>query len=91
MSTMFNFLKPTFWKFVFALFLFIVSSLFWRMLVTTWIMDIFPLGFPFRFFVAWGPCPPGQNCSEINGLFLVFDLLFWYLVSAFAVEKLNKR
>lgn len=42
----------------------------------------FPVGFPFQFFLSWGPCQPGENCSEFNGLFLVFDIVIWYVVGA---------
>jgi hypothetical protein len=52
------------------------------MFVMSTISDTFPVGFPLQFFLSWGPCRPGQNCSEFNGLWLVVDILFWYVISA---------
>jgi hypothetical protein len=88
---MLNFLKPDLWKFVLTGILFFVSSAVWQVYVLSHISDTFPAGFPFEFFVAWGPCPPGQNCSEFNGLFLIFDLIIWYLVSALIVDRFRSQ
>jgi len=38
-----------------------------------------------------GPCPPGEICSEFNVLWLVIDIVFWYIVSAFIISILKKR
>ena len=75
-------LQPTILKITLALVLFIIASLLWRMYVMATLSDTFPFGFPLQFFLAWGPCKPEQNCSEFNGLWLVLDMLFWYVVSA---------
>ena len=74
-------LKPTLLKIVLALVLFVLSSYLWRMYVISTISDTFPWGFPLQFYIGWGPCPPGEVCSESNLFFLVVDLMFWYLVS----------
>ena len=79
---MFSFLKPSFLKIVLFLALFVLSSWMWSMYVISRISDTFPVGFPFQFFLSWGPCQPGEKCSEFNGLFLVFDIVIWYVVGA---------
>lgn len=86
-----GFLKPTLWKLLLTAGLLYASSFVWRAYVISRISDTFPHGFPFQFYVAWGPCPPGQNCSEFNGWFLLLDILLWYIVSAFIVDRLRKR
>jgi hypothetical protein len=88
---MVNFLKPNFWKIVLTFILFFVSSAIWQVYVLSNISDTFPAGFPFEFFIAWGPCPPGENCSEFNALFLFLDLIIWYVVSALIVGRVLKR
>lgn len=90
-SLMKQILKPTLSKIILTFALFIISSLLWRMYVTATLSDTFPLGFPLEFFLAWGPCRPEQNCSEFNGLWLVLDILFWYVVSAGIVEWVKNR
>ena len=87
---MVNLLKPNLWKLVLTLALFLLSSAVWRAYVISHISDTFPLGFPFQFYLAWGPCPPGQTCSEFKGLFLILDFLVWYLVSALLVGRLRR-
>lgn len=79
---MFDVLKPNLWKVVLTLILFFVSSAVWQLYVLSHISDTFPAGFPFEFFITWGPCPPGESCSEFNVFYLIFDLLLWYVVSA---------
>jgi hypothetical protein len=79
-------LKPTLLKILFALSLFLLSSFLWRIYVLSSISDTFPWGFPLQFYMAWGPCPPGQICSESNFFFLLLDLVFWYLVSGFVAS-----
>jgi hypothetical protein len=75
--------KPTFIKVLLTLVLLVVSSYLWRMIVIARISDTFPWGFPLQFYLAWGPCPPGEVCSETNILFFLVDVLFWYIVSGF--------
>jgi hypothetical protein len=75
--------KPTFLKILFTLVLLVVSSYLWRMVVISRISDTFPWGFPLQFYLAWGPCPPGETCSETNILFFLVDVLFWYIVGGF--------
>jgi len=83
-------LKPTALKIIIALALFFLSSFLWRLYVISTISDTFPLGFPLQFYMAWGPCPPGEICSESNFLFLILDLVLWYLVGAFAISKMAR-
>ena len=80
-------LKPTLLKIVLAVILFFLSSYLWRIYVLSRISDTFPWGFPLQFYVGWGPCPPGQVCSESNFFFLLLDLVFWYLVSSFVASR----
>ena len=75
--------KPTFIKVLLTLVLLVVSSYLWRMIVIARISDTFPWGFPLQFYLAWGPCPPGEICSETNILFFLVDVLFWYIVGGF--------
>jgi len=79
---MFSFLKPSFLKIVLFVAFFVLSSWLWSIYVISRISDTFPVGFPFQFFLSWGPCPPGENCSEFNGLYLVLDIVIWYVVGA---------
>jgi hypothetical protein len=80
-------LKPTALKIILAVSLFLLSGYLWRMYVLSRISDTFPWGFPLQFYMAWGPCPPGQLCSESNFFFFLLDLVFWYLVSGFAASR----
>ncbi|RJP53753.1 MAG: hypothetical protein C4557_04255 [Anaerolineaceae bacterium] len=86
-----TFLKPSLAKSVVTILLFVFSSWLWRMYVTSTISDTFPHGFPLQYYLGWGPCPPGRVCSEFNGWYLAFDLIFWYFVSAFIVTKFWKN
>ena len=78
--------KPTFLKILLTLVLLVLSSYLWRMFVISRISDTFPWGFPLQFYLAWGPCPPGEICSETNVFFLILDVLLWYIASAFLVS-----
>ena len=80
-------LKPTLVKIILALGLFLLFSYLWRMHVISTISDSFPWGFPLQFYEAWGPCPPGEICSESNTFFLIVDIVFWYIVSAISVSR----
>ena len=84
-------IKPTLLKITLTLILFVITSLLWRNYVTSTISDTFPWGFPFQFYLAWGPCPPGEICSEFNGLYLVLDIIIWYVVSAFIIRMFKKE
>lgn len=84
-------LKPSQAKIVFALVLLVISGWIWRTLVISRISDTFPIGFPFQFYLAWGPCPPGETCAEFYGGYLVLDLVIWYLVSALVLSWAGKR
>ena len=81
-------LRPTLLKVLLALILFVASSYLWRMYVIATISDTFPWGFPLQFYMGWGPCPPGEVCREYNFFFLLLDLAFWYMVSAFVVSRM---
>ena len=87
---MFSFLKPSFLKIVLFLAFFVLSSWLWSIYVISRISDTFPVGFPFQFLLSWGPCQPGENCSEFNGLFLVFDIVIWYVVGAWIVNRFKR-
>ena len=87
---MVHFLKPDLWKLLLTLVLLSVSSFLWRAYLLARISDTFPLGFPFQFYVAWGPCPPGQICAAFNGLFLILDVLAWYMLSFLIAGRLQK-
>ena len=89
-NKMLLFLKPSLSKISLAFILLYVSGLLWRSFVMARVSDTFPVGFPFQFYLSWGPCPPGQDCSEFNALFLILDLLIWYAVSTFIVQRLQK-
>lgn len=88
---MVTFLKPNLWKILLAIVLFYSTSYLWRAYIMSRISDTFPRGFPFEYYMAWGPCPPGETCFEFNALYLILDLVLWYVVSAFLVERLRKR
>lgn len=88
---MFNFLKPTLWKVIATIGLLYISSLLWRAFVVSRISDTFPLGFPFEFYQAWGPCPPGTVCSEFTVTLLLLDVLIWYVFSAFVVTRYHRE
>lgn len=88
---MFSFLKPSLLKVVLFIALFMLSGWFWSIYVISRISDTFPFGFPFQFFLAWGPCRPGENCSEFNGLYLVLDILIWYVVGAWIVSCFKRN
>ena len=81
-------LKPSLLKIVLTLLLFAIFSYLWRIYIISTISDTFPWGFPLQFYLGWGPCPPGQECSQSNTFFFILDLVFWYLVSGFLASKL---
>jgi len=84
-------LRPTPLKIGLALLLFVLSAVLWRMYVVSTVTDIAVWGFPLPFSWTWGPCPPGEPCSETNTLFLILDLTFWYLLSGFLVSRLIRK
>ena len=86
-----KFLKPSAAKILLTFAVLMISSLLWRMFIISRISDTFPMGFPLQFYLAWGPCQAGENCSEFNGVFLILDLFFWYMVSAFMVDRLGRK
>jgi hypothetical protein len=86
-----NILSPTLSKIVFAIILFSASSELWRAFIIRRISDTFPHGFPFQYYLAWGPCPPGEICFEFSWLFLVLDIGSWSVVSALIVQWIGDR
>ena len=84
-------LTPTILKIILTFVLFIITSLLWRNYVISTISDTFPWGFPLQFYLAWGPCAAGETCYEFNGLWLLLDLVIWYVVSAFIIYYASKR
>ena len=83
-------LKPSLIKILLTLTLFALSSYLWRAYIISTISDTFPWGFPLQFYLAWGPCPPGEICSESNFPFLILDLVFWYVVSGLVLSKFTR-
>lgn len=88
---MFIFLKPNLWKILLAAMLLFGTSYLWRMYTISRISDTFPWGFPFQYYLAWGPCPPGEVCYEFSSLYLILDIVVWYVIAAFLLERLPKR
>jgi len=83
-------LKPTLLKIILTIVFLTLSGWLWRQYVISTISDTFPWGFPLQFYLAWGPCPPGEACFEFNWLWLVLDVAIWYLVSGFVVNIFKK-
>lgn len=81
MTSLKKLLKPGLAKIVLTFVLLVIFSYLWRLYITSTISDTFPWGFPFQFYLGWGPCPPGEICSESNIFYLIVDILFWYIVS----------
>ena len=84
-------LKPTLLKLILTFVLLLTASYLWRLYTITTISDTFPWGFPLQFYLAWGPCRPGEVCSESNVPYFIIDILFWYIVAAFSVLLLSKK
>ena len=84
------FLHPTLPKILLTILLFLISSYLWQMYIISTISDTFPWGFPLEFYLGWGPCPPGEICSESNTLFLLLDLVFWYIVSGPVLSRVGR-
>ena len=78
-------LKPSLIKILLTFALFALFSYLWRVYIISTISDTFPWGFPLQFYLAWGPCLPNEICSESNVLFLILDIVFWYIVSGLLV------
>jgi hypothetical protein len=86
---MFTFLKPNGWKILITIALLIITGFLWRMFIISRISDTFPWGFPFQYYLGWGPCPSEETCFEFNGLYLILDLFIWYTASAFLVDRVR--
>jgi hypothetical protein len=82
-------IKPSLLKISLAFVLLVLSSFLWRAYVISTISDTFPWGFPLQFYMAWGPCPPGEICSESSVFFLILDLVFWYLISGLLISRIK--
>jgi hypothetical protein len=52
--------------------------------------DTFPWSFPLQFHMAWGPCPPGEDCSETKAFFFLVDILFWCTLNGFLVSRVAR-
>lgn len=87
---MLKFLKPSLLKIVITLVLFPGLTWLWS-LKNRFIMDASFYGLPLTFFTVWGPCRPGETCSEFSSLNFGLDVVFWYLVGALLVEWFNKN
>ena len=84
-------LRPSLVKIILTFTLFALFSYLWRMYVISTVSDTFPWGSPLQFYLAWGPCPPGDTCRESNSFFFILDVLFWYLVSAFLLYTVDRK
>ena len=84
-------LKPNPWTIALTVGLFSLSSALWRAYVMARISDTFPRGFPFQYYLGWGPCPPGEVCFEFNWLYWILDVIIWYAVSAFVVDRIRTK
>ena len=82
--------KPTSSRIILTFALLVISSYLWRISVIARISDTFPWGFPLQFYTAWGPCPPGESCSETNVFFFILDVLFWYILSGFVISRIAR-
>lgn len=87
---MWSFLKLTPIKITLALVLFTLSGYLWHLYIISTVSDSFPWGFPLQFYLSWGPCPAGSSCKQSNVLFLIIDVLFWYIVSAYFASRFAK-
>ena len=85
-----RFLKPSLLKIVVTLVLFIGMTWLWS-LKNMFIMDASFYGLPLTFYTVWGPCPPGEVCSEFGSLNFGLDLALWYLVGAFLVDRFSRK
>jgi len=84
-----NTLKPTALKIIFAFGLFVITGYFWKF---SGITDIHPFGLPFFAIVTTQNCGFGIDaCTEFRWGGLLADLLIWYVVSAFAVDRIARR
>ncbi len=83
--------RPTALKLVLALAMLALSSWLWRQFVLSTITDTFPWGFPLSFYLAWGPCPPGETCIEWRPANLVLDAILWYQVSAVVARRVERE
>lgn len=87
---MLKFLKPSLLKIVVTLILFPGLTWLWS-LKNMFIMDASFYGVPLTYFTVWGPCRPGETCSEFSSLNFGLDIVFWYLVVAFFVALFTRR
>lgn len=86
---MLGFLKSLLQNAALALALFATASLLWSLVDLSF--DSSAMGFPFSFYVRWGPCPHGLNCATFYNLYLILDLIIWYIISEFVLSRFQKR
>lgn len=86
-----TFLRPSLIQIILTFALFALSSYLWRSYVISTISDTFPWGFPLQFYLAWGPCPPGEVCSESNLFYLIIDIVGWYILSACLILAFSRK
>lgn len=85
-----KFLKSLLLEIIIALLLFPALTWLWS-LKNRYIMDASFYGVPLTFYTVWGPCRPGETCSEFSLLNFGLDLVFWILISALLVEWFTRR
>ena len=91
MTSLRTILKPSLVKIILTFVLLVLFSYLWRSYIISTISDTFPWGFPLQFYLGWGPCPPGEICSESNIIYLIIDILIWYMVSGFLIMIFGKK
>ncbi len=84
-------LKPTLLKIIVTFVLLIAVGWLWQAILGLTLMDTSYFGVPMHFYITWGPCKPGNTCSEFNGLYLALDIIFWYIVGAILVFWFRKK
>ena len=50
------------------------------------ITDWYPVGYPFTIH-ARGYCAPTYVCVEFRLIALIIDIVFWYVLSAFVIQR----
>jgi hypothetical protein len=89
-----HFLKPDWRKIVIFVVLFIAIFLIGYYKYLT--LDSWTFGIPFEFSSGYGPCPYPNviECNKNNFIFLVLDIIIWYILSCLIIwvyDKFRKK
>ena len=74
--------------------LFAASSMLRFVVQAARITDVWSVGFPFRFYETWGPCPAPGTCQASYPVLFTIDLLLWLalgLALAVAISGVLRR